>query len=215
MGPSYSYEERRKKREITRKEAIEYIRREEQRIKDRITFLEKEHEKQKISNNIFQSYQREILEKSRLTQENKKVYAILTWHNFYEPMESIIFVSHNKNSSTNMLNYLNNKLEDQDILNDIIESSENFAQEIEQTNVRKVTFIMTEFNLDNLETYYNKLKNNLPIKINLIYDFICIEGMINQSYNKETLSMINDKIYEDKHEILNNIRDYFNDKYII
>ena len=95
MGSSYSYEERREKRERIRKEVIENIRREEQRIEDRITFLEKEYKKQKISN-ILQSYKREILEKSRLTQEiknpniNKKVYAILTWHNFYEPMESII-----------------------------------------------------------------------------------------------------------------------------
>ena len=36
----------------------------------------------------------------------KKVYAILTWHNFDEPMESIIFVSEDKSHTINVLNYL-------------------------------------------------------------------------------------------------------------
>ena len=118
-------------------------------------------------------------------------------------------------SAFKIRNALNEKLDDQEILDDMIGYSEDIAQDAIQKNIRYKTFVMTEFTKYKLERYYKKLKQIIP-DIYLSYDFICINTMINQESYKEIASILyNNKYYPNKLELFNKIRNYFNDKYII
>ena len=147
--------------------------------------------------------------------KNKKVYGIITWQNFtYDgKMDSMIYVSEDKFQTKKVLNYLNEKLDDEEIIDYIIEFSKDCSQEAKQVNIREKTFVMIELYKFVLEKYYKKLYQIISCDINLTYDVICIEGMINQTQNKIISSRLNDKYY--KLKSLEKIRKYFNDEYII
>lgn len=166
-----------------------------------------------LNKNKYKNYN-EIKEIEKI-DKSEKVYAILTWHNYtYDgEMCSIIYVSEDKYQTAKVLNYLNDKLDDKELIDYIIEHSEDGAQEAKQVNIREKTFVMIELYKYVLEKYYKGLHQKISRHINLIYDYICIEGMINQEKNKIVSSKSNNKYY--KLETLNKIRKYFNNEYII
>lgn len=166
---------------------------------------------------------------------NNIVYAISTFHNKNNSMDNIIFVSEEKNKTCKMLNFLNNNLKDPTILNSMLtmhEDEEYYVHEFKEIlyvsdNPDEIldkllgvepNFIMIEFNKNELELHYKHLRSIFPSRIKLIYDFICIEGMLNNSFYKRMASRINDVHYKNNKELLGKfkkIRRIFNDEFII
>lgn len=153
--------------------------------------------------------------------KNKKAYGIVTWYNFtYRgKMESLIYVSEDKNQTKKVLHYLNEKVDDTELIDYMVEHSKDGARkdgarkDVQRTNRRNPSFVGVEMNKHGLDKYYKKLHDVLDEHINLTYGVICIEGMINQSEDKIVTSRKNDTYY--KLESLEKIRNYFKDEYII
>ncbi len=167
--------------------------------------------------------------------QNNTVYAISTFRNKNSSMDNIIFVSKEKNKTCKMLDFLNNNLKDPTILNAMLTMHEDYeyydepCKEIlyisnnpdeildKLLNVEK-NFIMLEFNKDELELHYKQIQYSFPTRVYLVYDFICIEGMLNNQFYKRMSSRINDVLYKNNKDLLGKfikIRRIFNDEYII
>lgn len=166
----------------------------------------------------------ELLDRIKIALNNSNewssfgtAYAIVTWHEFdniERLYDSIIYVSQYERRTEYVLNYLNNKLKDEDILTTMIGHSEDNAQNRIQTNVRTNSFYMVELCDFELKRYYNiTLRKKVP-DVRLYYNVICIETMINQNIYVHP-SARHEKYLPDKVKLFKKIRSYFSNKNII
>ncbi len=110
--------------------------------------------------------------------EKNTVYAIIPAYDFAEPMDMIMYVSQDERETYNILHTLNN-IKDEEILNEIQNWVQDEIQGTEQHYSSSQQFRIIELDKNNLERYYKYLNNNTPLKCKVIYDSICIQGILN------------------------------------
>ncbi len=126
---------------------------------------------------------------------------------YKESCNSAVFVTTSRTKANKMLEYLNS-LDSNN--NDIIHNIHDKAKDIIQSTYIKMPSD-PKFKI-NMYTP-NVFKSNLFDPRVTYYDFLLVEGHINQRAIKITSSRINDTIFDDSN--LQHFRNHFNDKYIV
>ena len=110
---------------------------------------------------------------------DETVYAIIPAYDFDEPMDAIVFVSENENETYNTLNELN-RIKDEYIINNVNNWVKDAIQGTPQHYSSSQLFRIIELDKIDLETYYIYLNENTPLKCTVIYDSVCLAGILNK-----------------------------------
>ena len=152
--------------------------------------------------------------------KNDVVYAVIPAYDYYKDshMGAIVFATTDKQKAYDMNNYLNNRLKDPVMLQWILQMGYESAQDAVQQCISVEKFKMIEYNKKKLEEFYDRMKNIYHDRkknpATIVYDFLSIEGMINQTDpTKIEGSSVNDRFWDK--DTLEEIRRTFNDKYIV
>jgi len=148
------------------------------------------------------------------------VYAVVPAYDYCKDahMCAVVFVTTDKQKAYTMNHYLNNTLKDPVMLQWILQMGYESAQDAVQQCISVEKFKMIEYNKKKLEEFYDRMKNIYHDRkknpATIVYDFLSIEGMINQTETtKIEGSSVNDRIWDK--DTLEEIRRTFNDKYIV
>jgi hypothetical protein len=143
------------------------------------------------------------------------VYIIVPNYDFKRYPECVIFVSKNKKLAYKMLDYLNNNLKDKEILDQFNHHAKNTEKKdnYDQILSDNVPFKCMPYFRTILEKIYNDINEKSETPINLIYDFLAVETMLNQTRTQEESSKINSEFWNPK--TLKEIRTKFNNQLII
>ena len=148
------------------------------------------------------------------------VYAVVPAYDYCEDADmcAVVFVTTDKQKAYAMNHYLNNTLKDPVMLHWILQMGYEGAQDAVQKCISVEKFKMIEYNKKKLEEFYDRMKNiyhdGMKNPATIVYVFLSIEGMINQTDpTKIEGSSVNDRFWDK--DTLEEIRRTFNDKYIV
>jgi hypothetical protein len=149
-----------------------------------------------------------------ISSAKSQIYAIVPSFNYPcdRILDVIVFASKSESLATNMMNYLNYLLDDNEMLNHMQSMAHDVAQDVIQLFAYSQRFRLILCDKMTLEGHYECLDVYLP-KVQLIYDFLAIEGMINISGDKILSSQYNDKYYATA--TLIKIRTLFGNEHIV
>lgn len=146
--------------------------------------------------------------------KNNVVYAVIPAYDYEKDrdMDVIVFATMNQKKAYAIHHYLNNTLKEPVMLQWILQMAQETAQDTVQHYISAEKFRIIEYDKTKLEEYYHRVKS-LDLGP-LVYDFLSIEGMINQTETtKIEGSSVNDRFWDK--DTLEDIRKTFDDEYIV